>query len=768
MASLQSFTSSLRKEADTNRLSLASQSHVPSTSQASVLDDGQLRSLDINNRQLDIMLSGITDMSKEILANVDKLKTRKHNIDSLINVLTSSCQAKKLVNDLDKYDDACSIDNIKKFVIELHYSLANVPKKYFAVELDRYEDFKHKMSQHLRSRLDSSMESQKLSEVNSIVTLMSILGIDYDLNKKFENVLASNIKDKVAEVEAGIDKKMKSFGSLLKCIGSDSQARTMEAENQTTYPEIFFNGVIDVLTIMYDSLFSLKESSFVMDSEATFKKLLSLLFDTLLADFIKRIRSKMSAFFGVNEVEYATRQGEVSIVIERQDSPRKSFSPNQKDELLILNYYLLETMNIASQLKLFSDEIAKELTSIAESSSLRSALQAEQWRERETRRLMASYSFNAEGLEMMAYYKVIQEKVWKARLAMILSNSRSLRVLFHGTPSEISQFLEGGTGDGSKSESSSSKDTSSAYDYIDEVFYVLNSGISRAIRSLDKVTSCTLINFAGNTLLCNDLCKLLKQLAHRYIFLADGDSDGLYLSTDDSGFNKGACATLNCIDVVQDFSSKLGSQLIDGANLQFEANGDPADLEVILESCKTLEGQTKRVFHDLLTASMKSLVQGLLKGGLTTILQAYSTFDFILTEKTFREMETFPTKWSIAIRLEKRIKGTSDLWRSTFRPEVYELFAIEFANAVASHLMSVILKKKFNSLGALFLDKEMRHLLTAMQEEFDQSLSKTFAKLTATTEVLMADSKEEAYSFSKKSLTDSEIDHLLTLRDSII
>jgi hypothetical protein len=198
MSSLQSFTSSLREESDAARLSLISHPHISNKSHASVLDDGQLRSLEDNNRQLDMMLSGITDMSKEILANVYKLKTRKHNIDNLINVLTSACQAKKLVNDIEKYDDASSIDAIKKFVIELHYSLANVPKKYFTVELDRYEDFKLRMSDHLRSRLDASMESQKLSEVNSIVTLMSILGIDYDLNKKFENVLANNIKVKVA------------------------------------------------------------------------------------------------------------------------------------------------------------------------------------------------------------------------------------------------------------------------------------------------------------------------------------------------------------------------------------------------------------------------------------------------------------------------------------------------------------------------------------------------------------------------------------------
>jgi len=669
---------------------------------------------------------------------------------------------------MDKYDDASSIDSIKKFVIELHYSLANVPKKYFEVELSKYEDFKKRISDHLRARLDTSMETQKLSEVNSIVTLMSILGIDYDLTQKFETVLANGIKEKVSEVEASVEKKMKTFGSLLKCIGSDSQARSMNVEEQSTYPEIFFNGVIDVLTIMYDSLFSLKESSFVMDSEETFKKLLSLLFDTLLAEFIKRTRSRMSTFFGIDEVEYATRQEEITIVIDRQESPAKTYSQATQDELLALNYYLVETVNIASQLKLFSDDIATELTAIAESSSLKSSLPIELWRERETKRLMASYAFNAEGLEMMAYYRVIQEKVWKTRLAMILSSSRSLRVLFHGSPSEISQFIDGGTGDDSRSESSSSKDTSSAYDFIDEVFYILRSSISRAIRSLDKVTSCTLIGFAGTTLLGNDLYKLMKQLAHRYITLADGDSDGVLLTPEDSGYNKGACIVLNCIGVVRDFSTKLGNQLHENAKLHYENGGDQTDLQVVLESCKTLEGQTKRVFQDLLIASLKSLSQGLLKGGISAILQAYSSFDFVLTEKTFREMEAFPTKWSIATRVNKKIHGTSEVWRSTLRPEVYELFSIEFANSVSSHVMGIVLKKKFNSLGALFLDKEARDLLTAIQEEFDQTLSKSFSNLTTAAEVLMAESREEAYSCASKVLSDEEVDHLLTLRDSII
>ena len=50
------------------------------------------------------MVNGITSLSKEILSSIKVLKSKKRNINTLLNQLTSMIQVKILVKDLPKYE----------------------------------------------------------------------------------------------------------------------------------------------------------------------------------------------------------------------------------------------------------------------------------------------------------------------------------------------------------------------------------------------------------------------------------------------------------------------------------------------------------------------------------------------------------------------------------------------------------------------------------------------------------------------------------------
>jgi hypothetical protein len=733
-------------------------------SDTDLLHKTELATLESQNEALEQTLIGVTGLSEEVLVEVHRLKRKKQNTDNLLNTLTSMAQAKTLATRLDSYDENSSLDSLKKFVIELHYSLTNVPKKYFEKELHLYDQFTQRMAVVLRSKFDAAVHGKRMGEASNIVNLAKIMRLDFDLTKKFEEALLADVRAKVSAVEQTINKKSRSFGSIRNCLGADTPSLRIDFEEQSSYPDIYFHGVIDALTVLYESLASLKDSNFVMESETPFRLVLSALFDQILAEFLHRTREKMDAFFGVDLGAILSRQEEIVIVIERDSSPGKRLSLKRNEELVVLEYYLLEVMNVASQTKLFAEEVVQELLSLVALPQYQAFFAGSNWKEAETRRLVSSYAFNAEAAEMMAYYKVIQEKVWKSRLAAILSDSKSLRVLFYGSAAEIEAFIGGGAVDDSKSESSASRE-GTAYDYLEDIFYTLNGGLTRAVRSLDKVTSCTLLGFAGSTILCNDLFKLSKQLLQRFLELAGQDSsEGVTLSKEDLGFNRGMCTALNSVAIMLEFTQRLSEQVQDATKTQYESAGDPLDLHVILESCRSFENQTTRTFHNLLTSTIKTLVEKLLKTGIGSVLQAYHSFDFALTEKVFQEMEAFPTKWSVTARVARRLEGTLDSWRNHLKQSVYDIFCAELSKSMSDMILSVVFKKKFNSLGALFLDKEVRQLLTALQTAADQTLTKNFMRLTAATEVLMVDSKEEAFSFGRQSLSEKEITDLLKQR----
>jgi hypothetical protein len=735
---------------------------------AGLVETAQIRSLEKQDRLLAAMVEGITNISKEILSAIRLLKTRKNNINTLLNQLTSMLQTKVLVKDIDKQDGKGSIDALKKYVIELHYSLENVPTKYFGEELRQYAAFKLRLEPILRERLESALVGKRLGEVNSITTLMGILEIKFDVVKKYEDLLSSNIHGKLEEILVGLEKKAKIFVNIQNCLSTEAYSLNKEVED-SSYPEIFFQAIVDALTLKYENLASLKESSFVLESPETFRKFLGIMFNESLSKFLKEVRSKMDKFFGFDFMAYIARKDEIAIVIERDDKTPNRFS-KMTDEITVMEYYLTEIMNIASQFKLFSEEIAREVSNLIQSSDKQNKFDANKWRLAEVKRLLQSFSFNAEVMEMMACFKVVQERILKARLAIIFSQSKALRVLFHGDAKAIENLVNPGEGDDSKSESNSSRDGVSIHDYLDELFYCLKNSLLRSIKSLDKIAACSCLTFISGILLGNDLYRLTKQLVSRFINAADGDQSGVGLFKGINNLNKAAAIALNSIGLTIEFTSKLAIQAEECVKVQFEqtATSDSTEMALILESCKALENQTQKQFKELLKHSLVQLCDGFMKGGILSILQMYSSYDFISSEKTLQEFESFPSRWSIAFKFAKRVGECFAPWADSLRPEIFAELSRDFASLTATTVIGVVRKKKFNQLGALLLDKEVRQLLQCLEHESDQSLGKSFSKLNVLCEILVSDSREEARAAGLKAWEPKEIEEIIALRQDLV
>ena len=110
-----------------------------------------------------------------------------------------------------------------------------------------------------------------------------------------------------------------------------------------------------------------------------------------------------------------------------------------------------------------------------------------------------------------------------------------------------------------------------------------------------------------------------------------------------------------------------------------------------------------------------------------------------------------PTKWSVALKLTKKLTGVFGPWRASLAAEVYEQFVKEVGVAVHAQLFAAVQKKKkFNQLGAIILDREVQTIVKAMEGESEVGVAKVFAKTRGVSEVLLSHSKEEAAALAAK------------------
>jgi hypothetical protein len=288
MENFEKYLSQLQEECRSEKKQLALElthlTNSPRPPTQDIIGRGEVEKLEEQDRLLNGMVNGISSISSEILVSIRLLKQKKQNINDLLNQLTSMVQAKSLITEVDKYSAQTAIETLKKFVIELHYSLENVPKKYFQPEIQVYQAFKLKLEGILREKMDGCLLRKNMGELNSVTTLLNVLKIEYDVGMKYENVFKQTTELKVEEVKKVLDKKISSFVSLKNCLNSNSYNLKDDIDSQSNYPFIFFEALVDALTIFYETMTGFKDSPFIIEDSKQLNRMLSLLFDELLSD----------------------------------------------------------------------------------------------------------------------------------------------------------------------------------------------------------------------------------------------------------------------------------------------------------------------------------------------------------------------------------------------------------------------------------------------------------------------------------------------------
>jgi hypothetical protein len=138
----------------------------------------------------------------------------------------------------------------------------------------------------------------------------------------------------------------------------------------------------------------------------------------------------MDAFYAFDYSAFSSSKPEISIMIERENKGTAKFT-KQIDEIVVLEYYLTEVMNISSQIRLFTQEATLEIKLLLESSAKQSNHDSQAPLPSDVKRIVQSFTFNEEVMGLMTVYNQIQERVLKMRLAIVMSTSNTLRALFY-------------------------------------------------------------------------------------------------------------------------------------------------------------------------------------------------------------------------------------------------------------------------------------------------------------------------------------------------
>lgn len=727
--------------------------------------NNSLHALDSQQKLLSAMVDGITGMSREILSSIRQLKVKKSNINDLLNQLTAMTQAKASLGQVDQYTNGkSSLDQLKKFVIGLQSSLDHVPTRYFTADKDKYDHFTQELEVWLKQRLDESLAARNLSEVNAVTSLLGLLKVKCDVAQKYEDLISLDVQRQVDEAVKWLEDRCSSLVSMQRCLSSEDYELSSRRDSENSAPQIFLDALIDVLSVTMDQITNLQSNSAVIDSPDSLRKFVSVLLEEKLDNFLKKAKLMMDKFYGVDMKSYASKKDEVSITIERDSKNLPKFNKNI-DEIVIMEHYLNEVTLMLGQIRIYTADVGKELAALVhkldpEGKRFRPGT----WGLTEIHRFLMSLSFNTSLLEMTASCQAAQEKALKGRMAIVLSQSISLRTLFFGDAAMLTRM---GAAEFSPEEAPTKLPSESAKltDYLEDVLFCVKATIFRAIGSLDKIAACTCISYATQSILCSDLYRLTKQLMQKYLNLAaDGGSGTVGLFAGTESHNYGAATVLNSIGVVIELTDKLVNQIKSFAKDQLDGVAEKSEIQLVMETAESMQSQVSQAFRELLRQSLQSLAEAACSKEIASTLGLYHAFEFCAADKDFSEYETFRSKWSVALKLAKKLAGVFAPWRAALAPDVYDAFVREVAAAMHAQLFAAVhKKKKFNQLGAIMLDRELQTIVEAVEAESEVAVGKAFAKVRGVCEVLLSDSRQEAAAVgARHGLTADETNSVLS------
>eukprot|EP01117_Protostelium_nocturnum_P008586 TRINITY_DN3084_c0_g1_i1.p1 TRINITY_DN3084_c0_g1~~TRINITY_DN3084_c0_g1_i1.p1 ORF type:complete len:732 (-),score=257.77 TRINITY_DN3084_c0_g1_i1:1304-3499(-) len=274
---------------------------------------------------------------------------------------------------------------------------------------------------------------------------------------------------------------------------------------------------------------------------------------------------------------------------------------------------------------------------------------------------------------------------------------------------------------------------------VDHIFFIFQKASQRALLSSNLNALCATINMII-TVISRDVKDYLQSLNHPKISFT---------------------TILNNTEECSDFILKLRKELESECMQIFK------QIDVKVKSCLDDLTEASTALKKLLSQNMDEASQAVVPR-VRSLFDGFSMIGYDLTEHDFAEREVNdPYVQQFIVGIESVVKP----YQSKFTSSNYDNFVHNIIRFVCTKMEQELLKKKFNQLGGLQFEKELRALQGYFQGITQKTVRDKFARLTQMASLLFLEKEHEVLDFWGQNssnvtwrLTPSEVRKVLGLR----
>ncbi|QDZ22070.1 subunit 4 of oligomeric Golgi complex [Chloropicon primus] len=296
---------------------------------------------------------------------------------------------------------------------------------------------------------------------------------------------------------------------------------------------------------------------------------------------------------------------------------------------------------------------------------------------------------------------------------------------------------------------------------VEDAFFILQKCGRRGMATGNVQCVCSVLNNINNHL-CNAFLSALRHDNSVYECLVGSPEEGLDLEAIDNTSNTAKAAqAVNNFDVSSEYIKKLKADLDMYTFEVFEST----DSRNRVQSCLSDLLRTSQEFEKI-SASTIEYVALKLMPELRPSIDALSSLSFNLSDSEYAMYEAEdPWLSDFLSRMEEHLGWLRGLLTS----QNYEALVHSVLGHTAKRIEALLLQKRFNQLGGLLLEKDVRNMVNYTSNMTQRTVRDKFARLTQMATLLNLESPQEVLDYWGDEsmmwrLTPFEVKRALKLR----
>eukprot|EP01023_Acetabularia_acetabulum_P015656 TRINITY_DN17655_c0_g1_i1.p1 TRINITY_DN17655_c0_g1~~TRINITY_DN17655_c0_g1_i1.p1 ORF type:complete len:398 (-),score=86.97 TRINITY_DN17655_c0_g1_i1:276-1469(-) len=265
---------------------------------------------------------------------------------------------------------------------------------------------------------------------------------------------------------------------------------------------------------------------------------------------------------------------------------------------------------------------------------------------------------------------------------------------------------------------------------VEDTFYILKTAGMRTLAVQDVQCAAAII-----TQLNNVLANTYKQALESGLQSAPAQIVGALKPGESENVPMSAIININNCDVSKEYVDKLSKELQNGAAQVFKSAGDVERVGTLIEDLSKTASDMSRS----LMQSMDQIASGIiskLKDG----AEALQAFDYLVKDEEYTDVEGQST-WMELICSE--LQFIYDWLNSSMTMSAVEMLLSVMISKIAQRSEAVLKQKKFNQLGGLQLERDVRALVGVGGNIISAGVRDRLSRLNQMATVLSLESPEE-------------------------